>query len=344
MAISTAAEGGTTPGAGVERQSRRKSAPHPWLIFALRRAGGLVLSFLVLVVATFLIVPLIPGDPAVVAAGEGASQAQIDQIRGELGLNLPIPRQFWNYLSGILRLDMGNSFISGEDVATVVFNRLPFTAEIALLAICLVLIIGVPLGMTVAILTKGGRLQWLDQVFGFVTGLFFAVPQYVLATLLVVVFAVSLGWLPAAGAATLSSLILPTAALMVGPTCVIARVVRREAAVVLAQDYVRTARGWRLSTIRTHSRYVLPNLVTTTLTLCGLILAGMLGGAIVIETVFAWPGLGLGIVDAILNRDYPVIRGIILVLGLLATVLIILVDVILAVIDPRNLEGRDSNV
>ena len=224
-------------------------------------------------------------------------------------------------------------------MGTLIFTRFPFTAEIALLAIVLVLLVAVPLGMAVAIATRGGRNKWLDTAFNFLTGVFYSVPQYVLATLLVVVFAVTLGWFPAAGAATLGSLVLPTAALTVGPTCVIARIVRRETAVVLDKDYIRTARGWRLGALRTHARYVLPNLVTTTLTLSGLILAAQLGGAVVIETVFAWPGLGQGIVNAILQRDYPVIRGIILVLGLLATLIIILVDLILAIIDPRNLEG-----
>jgi peptide/nickel transport system permease protein len=312
--------------------------------FSLRRLGGLLLSFAVLVTVTFLIVPLIPGDPAVIAAGEGASPAQIANVRAELGLDLPLLNQFLNYASGVLRLDMGASFISGESVSALIFTRFPFTAEIALLAIVLVLAIAVPLGMAVAILTRGGRHRWLDAGFNFVTSLVYSVPQYVVATLLVVVFAVTLRWFPAAGAATMNSLVLPTAALMLGPACVISRIVRRETAAVLEKDYIRTARGWRLSMLRTNARYVLPNLVTTTLTLSGLILAAQLGGAVVIETVFAWPGLGQGIVNAILQRDYPVIRGIILVLGLLATLIIILVDLILAIIDPRNLGGTTHDV
>jgi len=321
------------------RAGRRGPGLHPWVRFGLRRLGGLLLSFAVLTIVTFLIVPLIPGDPAAVAAGDGASAAQIDRMRQELGLEQPLLIQFVDYFRGIITLDLGTSFISGEEVSHVIFSRFPFTAQIALLAIVLVLVIAVPAGMGVAILTRGGRLPWLDHGFNVVTGFIYAVPQYVMGTLLVVVFAVTLGWFPAAGAATLDSLVLPTAGLMFGPACVIARVVRRETAVVLDKDYVRTARGWRLGAARTHLRYVLPNLITTTLTLSGLILAAQLGGAVVIETVFAWPGLGQGIVNAILQRDYPVIRGIILVLGLLATLIIILVDVVLAVLDPRNLGG-----
>jgi peptide/nickel transport system permease protein len=316
---------------------------HPWAAFAVRRIGGLILSVAVLVLVTFLIVPLIPGDPAVTAAGEGATADQIAAIRQDLGLNNPVPVQLLDYVRGVVSFDLGTSYISGEPVSTVIAARLPFTAEIALLAMALVLLVSVPLGMTVAILTHGGRRRWLDAAFNVITSFFYSVPQYVMGTFLVAAFAIGLGWFPAAGAATLSSMVLPTAALMILPICSISRIVRREAAVVMEKDYIRTAHGWRLSTLRTHAMYVLPNLITTTLTLSGLILAAQLGGAVVIETVFGWPGLGQGIVNAILQRDYPVIRGIILVLGLLATFIIIVIDVILAIIDPRNLGARTND-
>ncbi|MCX2746855.1 ABC transporter permease [Arthrobacter sp. MI7-26] len=339
MTSTLVSDANRTPGTNAGGPVPMRLLNHPWTAFVLRRAGGLLLSFLVLTIVTFVIVPLIPGDPAVIAAGEGASADKIQSVRSELGLDQPLLVQFLNYFTGILRLDIGTSFISGDNVSTMIANRFPYTAEIALLAIGMVLLIAVPVGMSVAVLTNGGRRPWLDSMFNVLTSLFYSVPQYVMATLLVTVFAVSLRLLPAAGAAGPTSLILPTAALMIGPSCVIARVVRRETAVVLDKDYIRTARGWRLSAFRTHIRYVLPNLITTTLTLSGLILAAQLGGAVVIETVFAWPGLGQGIVNAILQRDYPVIRGIIMVLGLLATLIIVIVDVVLAVIDPRNLGG-----
>lgn len=327
------------PGGDAGNRFHRRFLTHPWAGFTYRRLGGLILSFLTLTLITFIIVPLIPGDPAVVAAGDGATTDQIERIRTELGLDLPGYVQLWNYFTGILRLDMGTSFISGESVSTIIFNRFPYTATIALLAIGTVLVVSVPLGMLVANLTRGGRMRWLDNSFTFVTSIFYALPQYVMATFLVVVFAVTFRVLPAAGAASPESLILPTAALAIGPISIISRIVRRETAVALEKDFVRTARGWRLSGLRLQLKYVLPNLLTTTLTLSGLILAGQLGGAVVIETVFGWPGLGLGIVNAIVQRDYPVIRGIILVLGLLATLIIALVDTILAVVDPRNLEA-----
>ncbi len=321
------------------RASLRQRTSHPWSAFLLRRLGGLVLSFVILVIVTFLIVPLLPGDPAVVAAGDGATVEQIESTRTALGLDQPFLAQFWQYVVGVFTLDMGDSFASGTTVTAAILARLPFTAEIALLAISCMLVIGVPLGMGTALLTRGGRRAWADHLFNGITSFIFAVPNYVLATLLIFVFAIRLGWFPASGAATLGSLVLPTAAVMIGPTCVIARIVRREAAGILEQDYVRTARGWRLSTWHVNSRYVLPNLLTTTLTLAGLLLAGMLGGTVVVETVFGWPGVGKGIVDAIISRDYPMIRATILLLGMLATVLVLVVDIILALIDPRNLKA-----
>lgn len=311
----------------------------PWLRFGVRRVAGLLLSLVVLVVVTFVIVPLIPGDPAAAIAGQEAGAAQIAQVRHQLGLDQPLYTQFLHYVGGLAKLDLGTSFASGQSVTTVILARLPFTAELALFAIALVLVISVPVGMLIAVLTHGRRRTWLDHLFNFVTGLVYSVPQYVMATLLVAVLAVGLRLFPATGAETLLSLVLPTLALMLLPICVVSRVVRRETAVVLDQDYIRTARGWRIGRPRMFIRYVLPNVITTTLTLSGIILASQLGGAVVIETVFAWPGLGQGIVQAFEARDYPVIRGTILVLGLMATLIIAIVDVILAVIDPRTMEA-----
>ena len=318
----------------------------PWFGFAVRRAGSLLTSVLVLVVVTFLIVQLIPGDPALAVAGADATAADIERVRTELGLDLSIWQQFVNYVGGLLTGDLGNSFTWGVSVSSVLAARLPFTVSIALVAMALMLVIAVPLGMAVSVLTRGGRRKTVDLVFGVVTGFLSSVPGYVIATLLVVLFAIVFRVLPPAYSAQsgLASYPLPIIALAIGPACTIARVVRREMSAVLEQDYIRTARGWRLRPARVYLRYALPNLLTTTLTLSGLILAGMFGGAIVIESVFAWPGLGSGVVAAILNRDYPVIQGIVLVIGLLATVVNLVVDLALALIDPRSLGGNNDGL
>ncbi|RSS56743.1 ABC transporter permease [Streptomyces sp. WAC01280] len=308
----------------------------PWGTFLVRRLVGLVAVAVTLVVGTFLMVQLIPGDPARVVAGADATPADVELARHELGLDRTLLSQFGTYASGLLRGDLGTAFQTKESVAEIIGSRLPFTAEIAFLSVLVVLVLAVPIGLAVA--ARGSRRT--DGAFTFVTGLVGATPEYIIGTLLVLGFAIRLGWLPAAGAETVTSMVLPIAALVLPGTCVMARIVRGEAAHVLAQDYMRTARGRRLPPLRLYARHALPNLLTATLTLGGLILAGLLGGTVVVETVFAWPGIGQRVVEALLVRDYPVIQGCVLVLGLLAALLNLLVDVVLALLDPRTLAGK----
>lgn len=326
-----------TPAQLVTTEPPARTGRSPWLDYARRRAGGLLLSLGLLVVVTFFIVPLIPGDPAIAIAGPDATTEQIEAIRERLGLNEPLAVQFLNYLRGLATGNLGDSFAYGQPVSQIILTKMPFTLELAGFGIALVLLVSIPLGMLVGIATQGNRNRWLDIAFGIVTGIVQSIPQYVAATLLVVIFAITLGILPAAGADSLKSLILPITAVALGPTCSIARVVRRETATVLEQDYMRTARGARLPALRLYARHALPNLLTTALTLSGLVLAGMLGGAIIVETVFNWPGLGREVITAILYKDYPVIQGVILVLGTIAIVINLLIDVVLGIIDPRTL-------
>lgn len=315
-----------------------------WLRFGVRRLASLVAIFAALLVVSFLIVQLIPGDPAVGIAGANADLADIQRVRTELGLDRPIWPRFLDHISGVLSGDLGTSFMYRQPVETIILNRLPFTAIIATTAMIAVLLISVPLGMTIGVLTRGGRRKWLDVAFGMLTGFLDSIPGYIMASFLVVMFALGIGlfplfppaYTPRFGAA---SFVLPVAAIAIGPICTISRVVRRETAVVLDTDYMRTARGWRLPALHRHVRWALPNLLTTTLTLSGLILTGMIGGAIIIESVFALPGLGSGIIKAILDRDYPVIQGMVLVIGMIAALVNLLVDILLGLIDPRTLGG-----
>ncbi|MFD3534147.1 ABC transporter permease [Streptomyces sp. NPDC058664] len=327
-------------GAGPQRSApRRGLAPGPWGTFLLRRLAGLVAVAATLVVVTFLIVQLIPGDPARVLAGADASPADIERLRGRLGLDQTLSTRFADYAGGLLHGDLGLSFQTREPVADIIATRLPFTAELAVLAIVVVLLVAVPLGLAIAV--RGSRRT--DGAFTFATSLMGATPEYVIGTLLVLVLAVTLGAFPAAGAETLTSLVLPVAAIALPGSCVMARIVRREAASVLAQDYMRTARGRRLPPLTLYTRHALPNLLTATLTLGGLILASLLGGTVIVESVFAWPGMGQRVVEAILARDYPVIQGCVLVLGLLAALLNLVVDVVLALLDPRTLAGKGGH-
>lgn len=311
----------------------------PWPAFLLRKAAELLLAIVVLVVITFAIVHLIPGDAARVVAGVDATPEQVEATRVRLGLDRPLVVQFWDYFSGVLTADLGESFRTGRPVGDVIANRLPFTASIALFGIAFTLLVSLALGLTVAGLTRGNRNQWLDSAFGWSTGVILALPVYVIGAVLIVVFAVGWGVLPAAGANSPASYVLPTIAIASGPIASMSRLVRREAAAVLEQDYMRTARGWRISTFRQYAKHAVPNLLASTLTLSGLILASMIGGAIIIESVFAWPGLGRAVVESIIDRDYPLTRGIILTVGAVAVALNIAIDIILALVDPRTLRA-----
>ncbi|MDR6989144.1 peptide/nickel transport system permease protein [Paenarthrobacter nitroguajacolicus] len=315
---------------------------NPWFGFAARRLGGVILSVFLLVTLTFLIVPLIPGDPARAIAGTDATPDTLARLRETMGLDQPMPVRFLDYVSSLMQFDLGTSFRFNDPVTAIIASKLPYTAQLAFTAIIVVLLVSTSTGMAVGILTRGGRRRWLDLLFGNVAGFLASLPGYVTATLLVVAFAIMVPIFPAGGADSISALVLPTLALALGPTCAVARVVRQETATVLEQDYMRTARGRRLPPMRLYLRHALPNLLTSTLTLTGLILASLLGGAIIIETVFNYPGLGNEIIQAIIYRDYPVIQGIIVVVGLIATILNLLVDVVLGIIDPRTL-GAKSN-
>ncbi|MEU5647014.1 ABC transporter permease [Streptomyces milbemycinicus] len=316
----------------------------PWLRFAVRRLVGLAAIFGTLLVVSFLIVQLIPGDPAAGIAGANADLADIERLRHELRLDRPIWERFIDYVGGVFSGHLGTSFMYRQPVETIILNRLPFTATIALIGIVVVLLVSIPLGMAIGVATRGGRRKWLDTGFGVITGFLDSVPGYIMASFLVVMFGLGIGLVPLYPPAytprfATASFVLPIEAIVIGPICTVSRVVRRETAVVLDNDYMRTARGWRLPALKRHVKWALPNLLTTTLTLSGLILTGMIGGAIIIESVFALPGLGSGIIKAILDRDYPVIQGMVIVIGMIAALVNLLVDVLLGLIDQRTLGG-----
>ena len=301
-------------------------------------------AFFVIVTLTFLVVPLIPGDPAVQIAGSQATTTEVERIRSELGLDQPLWQQYIDYLGAILAGDLGTSFRFNQPVADIIFPQLGYTAVLALGAMAVVLGVSIPLGTAVAMVTRSGRHPKIDTIFGVATGLFSTIPTYVLGTVLVVVFANQLKWVPPSYSSfhPASSAILPIFALSLGATCTMARVVRREAIKTLDQDFMRTARGWRIPGRVQVVRYLLPNIMTATLTLAGLVMTALLGGAVIVETVFAWPGLGTAVVSAVATRDYPMIQGLVLMLGMLAWLVTALVDALLGVIDPRTLGGKNA--
>jgi peptide/nickel transport system permease protein len=244
--------------------------------------------------------------------------------------------QYGHYLRGLVHGELGTSMGSGLPVSQVIGDRLPATVALAVLAFVVVLAIAVPVGLGMAVLTRGGRRRGGELAFTSTSVLLAAVPDFLLAVGLVYLFAVHLPWFPVAGRSGPGSYVLPVLALAVGPAAVLARIVRVELLAVLGADFVRTARAKRLPARLVYARHALPNALTASLTLGGLFLAGLVAGTVLVENVFAWPGLGSTIVQSIQGRDYPVVQGIVLVYGVGVLLVNLAVDALLALLDPRS--------
>lgn len=309
---------------------------HRWLHFILRRTGRLLVSLWVLITASFLMIHLVPGDPIRASMGPTASAAVVEARREALGLNDPLWEQYLRYIQGVLTGDLGVSIGSQLPVAQTIAQRLPATAALASLAFLLAVLIAIPLGVAVAIATQRGRARGLELGFSSTSVLIGSIPDFLLGVTLVALFGVHLGWLPVAGRDGPLSYILPVLALALGPAAVLARIVRIEVLAVLETDFVRTAHSKRLRTLRINFRHVLPNAITATLTLGGLILSSLVAGTVLVETVFAWPGLGSTIVSSIQTKDYPLVQGTVLVYGVGVLLVNTIVDASLAVLNPQS--------
>ncbi|MFJ4225418.1 ABC transporter permease [Microbacterium sp. NPDC089695] len=311
--------------------------PPLWMGFLARRGTRFLVSLWVLVTASFLMIHLVPGDPVRIALGRSAPIETVEARRQALGLDQPLLTQYFGYLRGVITGDFGTSIITGLPVSDVIAVRLPATMELALFAFALIIVITVPLGTIFAVLTRGDRHPRTEVGFAAASIAVAALPTFLTATVLITVFAVGLNWLPAAGRDGLPSLVLPVVALSIGPIAVLTRILRVDMLGVLERDFIRTARAKRLPWLRIYLVHALPNACTATLTVAGLLFSGMIAGTVIVENVFAWPGLGSTIVSAIQQKDFPLVQMIVLVLGALILLTNLIVDLILALINPRSL-------
>jgi len=309
---------------------------HPWVRFAVRRLARLVGSILILVSAAFLMIHLIPGDPVRSALGPAATNSMIDARRESLGLDAPLWQQYLHFLQHLFTGDLGMSITTGLPVSEVIGDRLPATVQLAVAAFLVAVLIALPAGLAMGVLTRAGRRPRTELSFTSTTVILAAIPEFLLAVGLVYVFAVKLNWLPVAGRGNLASYVLPVVSLAIGPAAVLARICRVELLAVLQTDYLRTARAKRLPAAAIYLRHALPNAVTATITLGGLLLGGMVAGTVLVENVFGWPGLGSTIVSSILAKDYPLVQGVVLVYGVGVLLVNLVVDVTLALLDPRS--------
>ena len=304
--------------------------------FILRRFIRLLVSIWVLITFSFLIIHLVPGDPVRAALGLTADPILVAQTRADLGLNDPLIVQYFHFIGHLLTGDLGVSLQSRLPVAQTIADRLPSTLEIAALAFVAIVVVAIPLGVGMAVLTRGGRRRGAELTYTSGAVVIGAIPEFLLGVILVYVFAVSWQLLPIAGKSGPSSYILPVVALSVGAIAALSRIVRVETLSVLGEDFVRTARAKRLPSRLIYLRHALPNALTATLTIGGLLLSSLITGTVIVETIFAWPGLGQTLVTSILTKDYPMMQGIVLVYGGMILVINLLVDVVLAIIDPRS--------
>lgn len=314
----------------------RPRAEHPTLRFVGRRVLRLVVSLAVLLVVTFAMIHLIPGDPVRAALGPRAPQTLVDERRDALGLNDPLPEQLVDYVTGVVSGDFGTSLVSNLPVSEIIADRLPNTASLAGLAFLAIVVLAVPIGILAALLTRGGRRRRVELAFTSSSGVLAVIPEFVLGVGLVYIFGVSLGWLPVAEQAGPASYVLPVAALSLGSIAALARIVRLEMLTVLEQDYMRTARSKRLPARTEYLRHALPNALTATLTYAGLLLGGLVGGTVLVENVFAWPGLGAAVVDSVVRQDYDLAQAVMLMLGAAILIINFVVDLLLAAVDPRS--------
>jgi peptide/nickel transport system permease protein len=314
---------------------------HPWTRFGVRRLGRLLVSLWVLVTASFLMIHLVPGDPVRAALGPTAPADLVAAKQEALGLNDPLVVQYLHYLQGLFTGDLGTSLVSQLPVSEVVSQRLPATLELAGLAFLLAVLIAVPMGVAMGVATRRGHGRRTELAFTTGSVVLGIIPDFLIGVGLVYVFGVSLGWLPVAGNDGPDAYVLPVLALSVGTAAILARIIRVEMVAVIEADFVRTARAKRLPARTVYLGHALPNALTASLTLGGLILGALVASTVLVENVFAWPGLGSTIAQSILNKDYPLVQAIVLVYGVGVLLVNTGVDVALAVLDPRSMIRED---
>ncbi len=284
----------------------------------------------------FFILALTPGDPAQIVLGEGATAETIAQTRIEMGLDQPIIVRYFRYVGGLLRGDMGVSYRNKIDVAGLVIERFPATAVLAVAGIFIALLIGIPTGVISATRQYSG----LDYASTVLSLIGVAMPNFWFGLLVVLIFSLNLGWLPSQGMGEgfvplMRSLVLPALTLGTGSAATIVRMTRSSMLEVIRQDYISTARSKGIAEGQVISRHMMRNALIPIITAVGLQFGHLLGGAMLTETVFSWPGLGRLMVDSIKSKDIPLVLGSVVFLAVMFSVVNLVVDIIYAFVDPR---------
>lgn len=299
--------------------------------YIIRRLFQSIFVLLGVSLIVFMLVPL-AGDPVLIMlSGTGATEADLQELRAELGLDDPLPIQYLWYLADVARGDLGKSLRSKQPALSLVLNRLPATAQLATLAMLMAMVVAVPLG----ILSAVRRNTWVDHAATLLASLGQAIPLYWLGIMLVLFFAVELRWFPPGGSGSWRHLVLPVFTLGLYPLARITRLLRASLLDTLQEDYTRTARSKGLHERAVVTKHALRNAVLPVVTVVGLMFGALLGGAVITETIFAWPGVGSLTIEAIQNRDYPLVLAAVFVLSVVFIAINLFVDLLYVYIDPR---------
>jgi peptide/nickel transport system permease protein len=301
------------------------------LRYLVRRLFAAIVTLLGVSVIVFMLMHLLPGDPARLMAGLNAPEEEVIHLRSQLGLDQPILVQYGRFLGHLFQGDLGTSIRSSAPVLKEIAARMPWTILLAFLSTAIATAVGIPAGMIAA----RWRNSLPDYVVSLATLFGISMPVYWLGLMLIIFFAVKLHWLPAGGNEGATSVVLPVLTLAAFSVALIARMTRSSMLEVLGQDYLRTARAKGLTEQAVILRHALKNAFIPVVTVIGLQLGMLLSGSVLTETVFGWPGIGLLLVDSIFARDYPVVQGVVMVFAVVFTLLNILVDLIYAYLDPR---------
>jgi peptide/nickel transport system permease protein len=299
--------------------------------YLLRRLWQSALTLVGVSLLVFVILRVIPGDPAKMLLPEGAPQSAIEELIRELGLREPIWIQYGLFVRSVVRGDFGQSFQYRAPALRVVVERVPATIQLALTAMVLTVLVGVSIGVLAAV-RRGTGFDYAGTVLA-VLGQ--SLPNFWLGIMLVLLFGVTLRWLPTSGFQGWQYLVLPSITLAAFPTALVARLTRSSLLEILSQEYIRTGRAKGLAEPAVILRHALRNATIPLLTLLGLQIGTLLGGAVITESIFAWPGMGKLVVDAIFFRDFPVVQTVLILSATLFVAINLLVDVLYTVLDPR---------
>jgi peptide/nickel transport system permease protein len=299
--------------------------------YLLRRLLLTIPVLLGVATLVFSLIHLIPGDPAVAMLGDSADSEQVARLRRELGLDRPLVEQYFAYLTGVLRGDLGHSLRTAQSVTEVIAERAPATIELAVVAMLVAIIVAIPLGVVAAV-WRGTAIDRLAMTLA-LAGI--SLPNFWLGPLLALILAVEAGWLPVSGRGTPAHLVLPAATLGIALAAILARMTRARVLEELRELYVTAARARGATRVRAITRHAFRNSLIPVVTIIGLQFGAVLTGAVITETIFAWPGIGRLLVQSIGFRDYPMVQGCILLIAVTYVVVNLLTDLVYGWLDPR---------